>query len=91
MKEFQTKFSSQLGVNELETFVQPALKFEEKAFCKSTKYSIQLGQHHLTTAEESKSYKEYNDIFITKVNGLSYDSPAEYPLWYILSGWAPPW
>jgi len=83
MKPYCTRFQSLPAANELETFVHPPLKFKNK--------SISIGQHHVTAAFESKTYKDYNDIFMSKISMLTYDLPPEYPFWYIVSGWCPPW
>ena len=69
MKPYCTRFQSQPDANELETFVHPPLKFKNN--------SISIGQHHVTAAFESNTYKDYKDIFMSKISMLTYDLPPE--------------
>eukprot|EP00944_MAST-04C_sp_MAST-4C-sp1_P007905 g7905.t1 len=95
MKPYCTKFQSQPDANELETFVRPSLEYDESDCCTNCckskkKKSINIGHHHVTTAYESQTFKEYHDVFLGKISLLNYDLPPELPYWYVLSGWFPP-
>ena len=92
MKPYCTKFQSQPDANELETFVRPSLEYDESDCCTNCckskkKKSINIGHHHVTTAYESQTFKEYHDVFLGKISLLNYDLPPELPYWYVLSGW----
>ena len=90
MKPYCTKFQSQPDANELETFVRPSLEYDESDCCTNCckskkKKSINIGHHHVTTAYESQTFKEYHDVFLGKISLLNYDLPPELPYWYVLS------
>jgi hypothetical protein len=82
---------SSTNENEIDTFLYPETKNWEIGCFDIVVNSIQVGKYHLQMKKQSRSYFECNDVFLTTMTRLSFNTPATYPWWYVFSRWVPPW